>query len=302
MAEALIYPHTHLRLDLASLVLAVFEKVALLQPSEAPPKGAFAKLISKGWVEIITPPPFGEKLLWFERLVASYEEWGQMMRWPENVSLFKAWPEAVEESVAEIKTAILGRSDQQDDPILRARVLLQLAQNLDQRLEELDFEFERLKEQAARLSDFVVGKDPTLKRFPHWIVEGREPNWELQGMEERMRAFARLVPLLGELPEIIATDQIEVRDTLLDLAQEPRNKGRIPLVPVDLEGDREPVLRQNRQRLEALLKGVAEPEPEEGPKVEVWEIPHEIKSLLSAAGKREKLRPGRCFLYFFSRL
>jgi len=298
LRKALIYPHTHLRLDLASLLLAVFEKVVILQPSEALPQAAFASLVSKGWVEIITPPPFGEKLPWFERLVASYEEWGQMMRWPENVSLFKAWPEAVEESVAEIKQALTGRTDQQDDPILRARVVLQLAQNLDQKLEELDFEFERLKEQASRLSDFVVGYDPTLQRFPHWITEGREPNWELQGLPERMRAFARLLPLVGEIPSILATDQVEVRDTLLDLAQEAKRLGQISLTPVDLEKDREEILKIHQEK----LKNPSENQTTEGPKLEVWEIPHASKDLLKAVLEHERPGPGRCLLYFFRRL
>ena len=299
MLEALIFPHTHLRLDFASLVLALFDRVVLLQPSEAKPEGAFASLVEKGLVRIITPPPFGEKLAWFQRLVQSYEEWGQMMRWPENVSMFKAWPEAVEDTVAEIKAEILGRKDAQDDPILRARVILQLAQDLDRRLEELDFEYERLREQAQRLSDFVVGQDPTLKRFPQWIVEGREPNWELPGLSERLKAYAKLIPLLPEIPSRLATDQLEVKDSFLDLVPKAQKRGQFTLLPLREDQDRAQILQENQHRLSTLEKqGQEETKP---PIVEVWDLPCETKSLLASFDQKGGLLPGKTEFFFFRR-
>ncbi len=297
MLEALLFPHTYLRLDLASLLLAVFDRVVLLQPSEAKPEGPFVQLIEKDMVRLLTPPPLGDKLPWFQRLVHAYEEWGQMMRWPENVSMFKAWPEAVEESVTEIKAEILGQRRSTDDPILRARVILQLAQNLDHRLEELDFEYEKLKHQAQRLSDFVVGQDPTLRRFPQWIVEGKEAHGELPGLEERLKAYAKLVPLLPSIPHCLATDQIEIRDRLLDLAPNIEKRGSFSLMPLRDE-NRQEILAQNQALLSRLDPHVEDPTP---PCVEVWRVPAETKSLLLSLAEGKTPSPGETEFFYFVR-
>lgn len=310
--KALLYPHTYVREDLATLALAFFDRLVLLQPSEKRPEAPFAKLVEAGLLQIITPPPFGEQLVWFERLVRSYEEWGQMMRWPENVSMFKAWPEAVEESVSEIKAALLGRNpSQEDDPILKARVILQLAHDLDQRLEELDQEYESLRQRASRLTEFVLGKDPVEQRFPQWIVEGRDPNWEMQGLKERLRAYAALAPLLPELPPSVVTDQWPVVEELLDFAPDAKRLGSLrlsPLSPLELP---ETVLHKKRPldtpegeaKVQALLAGQRD-ESREGPRIEAWRLPYAVKDLLKAPARPRKtqLSPGETYLYYLARI
>ncbi len=304
---ALLYPHTYLRQDLACLALAFFDGLVLLQPSEKEPQAPWARLVEKGLVKLVSPPPFGDKLPWFERLVRSYEEWGQMMRWPENVSMFKAWPEAVEESVAEIKAALVGRDpEQREDPVLKARVILQLAHDLDKRLEELDQEYESLRQRASKLAEFVLGKDPTERHFPRWIAEGQEPHWEMMGLEERLRAWAVLVPLLPELPSWVATDQWPVVEELLDLApEESKRLGSLalePLAPEDLE-EKRPLDPSFREKIEALLAGKLE-EAKEGPRVEAWRIPYALKDLLASvsAPRGKLLSPGQTILFYLARL
>ncbi len=301
---ALLYPHTYLRQDLACLALALFDRLVMLQPSEKEPQAWWSRLIKLGRLKIITPPPFGEKLPWFERLVSSYEEWGQMMRWPENVSMFKAWPEAVEESVADIKAALLGRdSAQKEDPVLKARVILQLAHDLDQRLEELDQEYESLRQRASKLAEFVLGKDPTERHFPRWIVEGQEPHWDMLGLLERLRAWAVLVLLLPDLPNWVTTDQWAVVEELLDLApEESKRLGSLPLEPLS-PGDWEKGPSLDPERIEALWAGRGE-EVKEGPRVEAWRIPYALKDLLAAVSvsPRPKLSPGETLLFYLARL
>ncbi len=293
--EALLFPHTYLRLDLAHLLLSVFDKIYLLQPTEAKPEGAFEELISKGIVIPLAPPPLKGKLIWFKRLIASYEEWGNMMRWPENVSLFKARPEVLEETVAEIKAAILGKDQKKEDPVFKARVILQLAQNLDRRLEELDFEYKFLKEQADRLSNFILGNDPTVKRSQNWITMGIEPSWELANLHERVLAAARLL-LLTELPtNILVTDQLEIIETCLDLFPETQNLGKCTLKPFEsIENQEERSLIQ--EKIKRIFQNIPLRE-EEAPALEIWKLPTGLKNLFeSLLGKKSPKREGFSFL------
>jgi hypothetical protein len=117
-----------------------------------------------------------------------------------------------------------------------------------------------------------------------------------------MRAFARLVSFLPKLPDTLAVDQIEVRDTLIDLAEEAKLLGTVSLEVIDpLKEERDTALEANRRNLESLLAGKAQ-EPSEGPKVEVWQIPFSLKSLLQAVLPEKEPEPGKSFLFFFSRL
>jgi len=267
--RALLIPHTHLRLDLAELLLAAFDQIILLQPTEAKPKGAFQELVERKLVDISTPPPLGEKLVWFERLISSYEEWGQMMRWPENVAMFRSRPEVLEETVSDIKAAILGGPQKREDPDLKARIILQLAQNLDQRLEELDSEYEDLKRHARRLSDFILGQDPTIRRFEKWVIEGQEPPWQLTNLEERLLAFARLLKLIGKVPtENLVTDQWDVVETFLDLAPKAQKLGKINLIPIS-EGEN----NQNKEKILKVLDGKEPVEETTPPLLEIWQLP-----------------------------
>ncbi len=308
--KALLVPHTYIRMDLATLALAFFDRLVLLQPSEKKPEAPFAKLIETGLIQIITPPPFGERLVWFERLVKSYEEWGLMMRWPENVSMFKAWPEAVEESVSEIKAELQGRKRTEDDPTLRARVILQLAFDLDKRLEELDQEYEHLQAKAMRLTDFVLGSDPVKPHFPRWVVEGREPNLELPGLAERLKAYAVLTPLLSDLPPMITTDQVEVVEDLLDVCPEKERLGSMAIEPVSWEDLPEVVLEKRRfrdtpegsQKVQALIEGRLE-EASSGPRVEAWRLKAEVKGLLASMARLSEinLSPGETLFFYLAR-
>ncbi len=308
--RALLVPHTYIRMDLATLALAFFDRLVLLQPSEKKPEAPFAKLIEAGLIEIVSPPPFGERLIWFERLVKSYEEWGLMMRWPENVSMFKAWPEAVEESVSEIKAELQGRKKVEDDPILRARVILQLAFDLDKRLEELDQEYEALQAKALKLTDFVLGSDPVKPRFPKWVVEGREPNWELQGLSERIKAYAVLTPLLPDLPSMITTDQLEVAENLLDVCPEKERLGSMAIQPLSWQDLPEAVLEKRRlrdtpegnQKIQALIEGRLE-ETSSGPRVEAWRLKAEVRGLLASMAKLPgaSLAPGETLFFYLAR-
>ncbi len=295
--EALLVPHTYLRLDLARLLLSLFDKIFLLQPTEAEPQTAFKELVTRGHVALLTPPPLGEKLVWFERLIRSYEEWGQMMRWPENVALFRARPEVLEETVSEIKAAITGNSPPKEDPDFTARVVLQLAQNLDQRLEELDFEYEDLKQHARRLSDFILGQDPTVRRFENWVTEGQEPQWELVNLEERFLAFARLVRLLKTLPTSnLVTDQWKVLETLVDLVSEARKLGQVSIALVSSQEDLEHK-KETKEKLTRVLKG-EKIEEQKLPLLEIWELKASVHSIFGAFLKKELLKEGNSLLFY----
>ena len=297
--EALLVPHTHLRFDLARLLLSVFDRVFLLQPTEAPPRGAFRELVEKGHVFLLTPPPLGEKLLWFERLIASYEEWGQMMRWPENVALFRSRPEVLEDTVAEIKAAILGKSPPKEDPVLSARIILQLAQNLDQRLEELDFEYEDLKGYARRLSEFILGQDPTVRRFENWVVEEKEPSWELVKLEERLLAFSRLITLIEQLPtSSLVTDQWEVVENFIDLVPEGQKRGQISITPVSSPEDLQ--LREEVQKklFQLLANNGEKPQDVKPPLLEVWHLKASPPSLFKAYLEKGPLEEGRTIIFY----
>ena len=294
-SEALLIPHTHLRLDLAALLLAAFERLYLLQPTEAPPKGAFKELVAQGQVALLSPPPLGDKLPWFERLIASYEEWGNMMRWPENVSLFRARPEVLEESVSEIKAAILGKPERREDPLLKARVILQLAQNLDQRLEELDFEYNFLKEQAGKLSSFILGNDPTVKRFESWMTNLVEPSWELSNLRERLLAWARLFLEIESHPNILVSDQIEVLEELLELAPEAQKMGSVSLSSASSLKSQEK-LRELREKTKRLLKGIPLRE-ETPPCLEIWRFEASPKALMKRLLRKDSPLEGGHFYF-----
>ncbi len=295
-SEALLMPHTHLRLDLAALLLTAFERLYLLQPTEALPKGAFKELVAQGQVRLLTPPPLGDKLLWFERLIASYEEWGNMMRWPENVSLFRARPEVLEESVSEIKAAILGRPEKREDPLLKARVILQLAQNLDQRLEELDFEYDFLKEQAGKLSSFILGNDPTVKRFESWMTNLVEPSWELPNLRERLLAWARLFLEIDSTPKIFVSDQIEVLEELLELTPKAQKMGSVSLAPASLKSQER--LAELREKTKRILQGIPLRE-ETPPFLEIWRLETSPKALMKRLLRKDApLKEGHFYFGF----
>ncbi len=288
------------------------DSIVLLQPSEKKSKAPWAKLAETGLVKIITPPSFGERLVWFERLVNSYEEWGLMMRWPENVSIFKAWPEAVEETVSEIKAKLLGKEKPKDDPILLARVILQLAHNLDQRMEELDQEYEILQSQASRLTEFVLGQDLIELRFPKWIVQGQELTWNLQGIKERIKAYATLISLLPKIPNIIVTDQIEAMEELIDRSERYQKLGSMGVKPISWEDLPEIVLEKRRykdttdgiEKIKALLNGNLK-EDSSTPRIEAWKLCVETKSLLASMNKsssRVSLIPGETILFYLVRV
>ncbi|OAG27594.1 hypothetical protein [Thermodesulfatator autotrophicus] len=300
--KVLLAPQTHLRLDLAAFLLAAFDKIVLLQPTEAPPEGHFSELVNKGLVEIIVPCPLGEeKLTWFNRLIASYEEWGQMMRWPENVAMFKVRPEVLEETVSEIKAQILGEEKNKPDPDLQARIILQLAQNLDRRLEELDFEYQDLKAHAERLSSFIVGQDPTLRRFPDWVIEGQEISVELPNVKERMLAFAHLIAKFTELPlENIVSDQPELIETFLDLCPEYKKLGIISLPAVELDLEMEDI-KDTKEKINSILSGKSI-EEKEIPCLEVFQLKASPQSLFLALKKGyEALREGKTNLFYLRR-
>lgn len=217
--RALLYPQTHLREDLAEVLLRVVEVPILLRPAEYPPRGVARKLAGEGRVHFLYPPPLGEKLSVFLDLVSGYEEWGRLMRSPENVALFKAAPETLEESVSDIKRALLGDSSRREDPVLAARVRLALAERLDHYLEELDKELHELEEKSRFLSRMIVG-DTTGVRFPEWVTEIREPGWELPALRERLAAWKTLLPLLPELPDTLVVDQPLLLEEWRDLSPE----------------------------------------------------------------------------------
>ena len=208
-SEAILYPETYLREDLAELAFRIFERLVLLRPAEYPPEGVARKLSEEDRVRFLYPPPLGEKLKTFLDLVLGYEEWGLMMRTPENVALFKGFPEPLEESVSDIKRALLGE-EKKEDPMLSARIVLALAERLDQKLETLDRELKNLEEKSRFLSRMIIGEDLTQTRFTRWVVETREPSWKLHALPERMLAWARLVPALSEIPEVLLVDQTEI--------------------------------------------------------------------------------------------
>ncbi|RUM89162.1 MAG: hypothetical protein DSZ24_01860 [Thermodesulfatator sp.] len=210
--EALLYPQTYLRRDLAEQVFKVVDRLVLLRPAEYPPEGVARELLREGRVRLLYPPPLGERLQAFLDLVSGYEEWGQWMRDPENLALFKGLPEFAEESVSEIKRALVGdQSLGEEDPVLRARVLLALAERLDARLEALDEELARLETRSRDLSRYILG-DTIGVRFPRWVTEIQEPPLDLPALEVRLLAWARLVPLLPEIPETLFTDQVSLEE------------------------------------------------------------------------------------------
>ncbi|QJA06586.1 hypothetical protein FVE67_07160 [Thermosulfurimonas marina] len=218
--EALLYPQTYLRRDLAERALQVVERLVLLRPAEYPPEGIAADLSREGRVRFLYPPPLGERLQAFVDLVSGYEEWGQWMRDPENLSLLKGLPEFAEESVLEIKRALVGEEGgRQEDPVLKARVLLALAERLDARLEALDEESSRLEARSRELSFHILG-DAIGVRFPRWVAEIREVSPELPGLKVRLLAWARLAPLLSEIPEIFLTDQAPLFEEWRDVPSE----------------------------------------------------------------------------------
>jgi len=218
--EALLYPQTYLRENLAERAFRALERLVLLRPAEYLPEGVARRLAQENRVRFLYPPPLGEKLETFLDLVAGYEEWGLMMRTPENVALFKAFPEPLEESVSDIKKALLGEKNR-EDPLLSARILLALAERLDQKLESLDQELKGLEEKSQFLSRMIVGEELAEMRFPSWVIEIREPFWKLQALPQRMVAWARLVSVLPEIPEVFLVNQSEILEEWQDFgAQE----------------------------------------------------------------------------------
>ncbi len=214
--EALLYPQTYLREDLAQMALQVVSRLVLLRPAEYPPEGVASKLARESKVRYLYLPPLGEKLSVFLDLVQGYEEWGYMLRTPENVALFKGFPEPLEESVSDIKKALLGKDEPQEDPLLTARILLALAERLDARLENLDRELQNLEEKTRFLSRMILGEDPSPSRFPRWVVEPREPHWKLPALAERMQAWRRLATLLTDFPSTLLLDQPEIIEEWAD--------------------------------------------------------------------------------------
>ncbi len=215
--EALLFPQTYLRKEVAQAALSVLERILLLRPAEYPPPGIARKLASEGRVSFVYLPKLGERLKAFLDLVKGCEEWGEMMRSPENVSLFRGLPQFLEESVSDIKRALLGNSGNavREEEDLRARLVLSLAERLDHKMEVLDEELRGLEEKSRFLSRMILG-DTEGVRFPKWVAEPKEPHWRLYGIPERLSAWRSLADRVEGLPKALLVDQPEVLDEWTD--------------------------------------------------------------------------------------
>jgi hypothetical protein len=199
--KAVYFPHTYLPASAADSLRTLFPSVAVYQPVAGRVPEEMRPLVENGFLEVIAPAAGDEDDI--DRLIRDFEEWGRLHQGGTGLeaalmhhSAFGE-PPGAEGSFYAIAAQLKRRmsselSAKTADPVLTARVFLQLAQTADQQRQQVAVELARYERSQAHLFEALKGaRDPAGHEFEPPAAALRDHDAD-DRVELRMAAWTRL--------------------------------------------------------------------------------------------------------------
>lgn len=248
------FPFTYISASSHRALSAFFRKITVFQADLKHTPPAMAPLAASGFLERITPAPGYEARL--RERIASFKRWGESMDDKERTACRAALAEPpffTEHSSSRIradirKSLLSGKSPAKDKPakqvteedrILWAYMILELAMEWDMKTDEIATDFTHYREMEKRLFDSVrdtLSEDPS-DLAPLSDGDLSEPAGK-EKIEERMLAWSILLPFYQEESGVFITDKKEVVDHLQEfsgLGETVFRLGPVPCGPERME-------------------------------------------------------------------
>jgi len=230
--HGLLYPASYLRRNTMLRLEQVFSKLTLLVPAEGidlPPTPDSCSME----IEAIVPAPLGNRLGWFTDLIGNWKSWAEDMGLGEKIPAYTLIRAAAgeEESLQGILNTLKGAEIA--DPLLNARIFLQLSLDLDRRNDELQTDLDELAIHENKLKSILQDPgEPTGSVVPPKAPCSPVIETFLMA-RERLRAWALLwQKYTGKGPWPIG-ESIAVKD-LVDKAYEALQPREAPVDLLDL--------------------------------------------------------------------
>jgi hypothetical protein len=189
--HGLLYPASYLRRNTMLRLDQVFSKLTLLSPTEdinLPPPSIGCSME----IEATAPAPLEDRLGWFTDLISNWKSWAENMGLGEKITASTLIRAAAgeEESLQGILNTLKGT--ELPDPLMDARIFLQLSLDLDRRNDELQTDLNKLAIHEDKLKSILqepweLTDSLGSPKVPHSPVI--EP---LLMAKERVRAWALL--------------------------------------------------------------------------------------------------------------
>lgn len=156
------FPFTYIKGNFLKSILLFFDDLTILQPSEWRTATPFGELVKAGYLHYETPSPAGSELSALKRTVNEILSWGDVAFSAgqlENIKHFDK-PSAGGEG-SEMLSALRGTDKQKpDDRAAAARIFLHLAQEHDQKQDEIESISSRVNHDEERLwSELMIDKE-----------------------------------------------------------------------------------------------------------------------------------------------
>ncbi|MBU0994548.1 MAG: hypothetical protein KJ737_18800 [Proteobacteria bacterium] len=232
--KLIYFPFTYISESTQTAISSFFRRIAVFQSDETALPAFMRSLYASGFLEIITPVKGNETAL--QDLISSFKMWGNALD-DKNRTYFKTRkgevPFFTEVSSSKIKAdlrqAMKSGKDMasqkpeekmnQSDILLRARMILQLAQELDIESDEFQNGMQKYQEMEHLLFENIkcrLTEDNTeLNRYRKDI--DRDTSKENK-LEERIMAWSLLLPYCKEETGIFITDKREVVNFLKEFS------------------------------------------------------------------------------------
>jgi hypothetical protein len=231
--HGLLYPASYLSRDTMLRLGQVFSKLTLLVPTEedvniSPPSSNCSMEI-----EATAPAPLGDRLGWFTGLISNWKSWAEEMGLGEKIpaSTLILAAKGEEESLQGILNTL--RGTEVPDPLLDARIFLQLSLDLDRRNDELQTDFDKMVIHEDKLKSIL--------QDPGELTDSQGPPKDpyspiiepLLMAKERLRAWALLWQKYTDPRPWPIGESITVKD-LVDKAYEALQPREAPVDLLDL--------------------------------------------------------------------
>ena len=229
--KIIYFPFTYVSNASYRLLSSFFRKITVFQsdPKQLPPAMAF--LVSSGFLDRAIPIPGYEARL--QERIASFKKWGQTMDDKDRAAFRAVHAEAeqvMESSTWGLRTDIR-RSQFSEKPqaknrpeskriteeerILWAYMMLELAMEWDMKTEEIATDFSHYQAMEKRLFDCVRDSfSEDLSDLRPLPTGGAQGIAEKEKIKERMLAWSTLLPFYQEETGVFITDNQEVLDHL----------------------------------------------------------------------------------------
>ncbi len=229
------FPFTCISTSCATTLASYFKQTAVYQPGPGPLPGSMEESAEKGIIDIRTPVTGDAEKL--ETLVRDYRAWADLHK-DTGLGFFKSGGESIpfydETTISKIRGDIkkkqAGKSSEERDPLLEARLFLRIAQEFDMQNEQVANELEICSKMEKNLLSELMGKalesdpvektpseDPgtsmTAERIAAWLyMLGHDPDGSNLFVTDSRSIFEYIIDKAPDLEKIIQPDCVPVLD------------------------------------------------------------------------------------------